>query len=100
MQAVKHSQQSANKEVDVVNGTFARDDAREILLGIVNKQINSYKIRNWGSNVNYENCCTDSMQRIEDLKQMKGELEMLLNDARMLNKNIRIHSSFNIELAD
>ncbi len=100
MQAIDQSPHSAQKTVDVVNGTFARDDAREILMGIVNKQINTYKLRNWGSTVNYEECCSDSMKRIQDLNEMKSNLESMLNEARMLNKNIRIVSNFSIELTD
>ncbi len=100
MQAIDQSTTKANQPVEIVSGTFARDDARELLMNIVNKQINTYKIRNWGKTVNYEECCDDSMRKINELQSMKEQLESMLTEARMLNKNVRIKSSFEIELAD
>ena len=40
------------------------------------------------------------MQKISELQYMKQQLESVLAEARMLNKNVRIKSSFQIELAD
>ena len=97
---MQQSPARTTQPIEILNDTFSRGDAREVLMGILDKQINSCKIRNWRSNVNSEQCCTNSMARIEELRELSGQFETLLQEARMMNKNVRIQSHFSIELID
>ena len=97
---IQSDQNAADLPVELVNGTFTGSEMREMFNALLNNQINTYKIKNWKSQVNSE--CPDShcIERIRDINDTKRLLAELCKEANLQNKEIRVRSRVTLEFVD
>ncbi len=67
---------------------------------MIHSKINFHNLRNWSSEERFGKPDLFSRQRVVELKEMGKYLESVFEEAKMLNKNIRVHSAIEIELVD
>ena len=107
MQAIQYQrenastdQQQSGKTMELINGTFEANEVREMLFALMNRQINSYKIKNWKSQVNKESADDECMTRMSELNEIKRVLSELCDEAQIRRKDVRIRSHFTLELVE
>lgn len=84
------------KPTKLISGTFTPDDAREILLEMVNCKINFHNIKVLRSLVSYNQPDSVSEERIQELKQAKEELLAIIQKAKDENIDLHIESLIHI----
>jgi hypothetical protein len=85
-------------EFDLIKGEFSVEDAREILLHMIQKKIEFHEMKIFSNDVRFGKSDDDSINRIEQLRKSKNQINMLLKGAKEAGKTIRINSSTQIEL--
>ena len=93
-------QSQTEMPLDLIHGTFEATEVRDMLFALLNKQINSYKIKNWKSQVNEECVDGDCMSKINDLNAAKRTLSELCDEAQISRKNLRIRSHVTVEFVE
>ncbi|MFQ3213798.1 MAG: hypothetical protein ACJAT1_001814 [Marivirga sp.] len=94
----KIDEQKHLMEFDLIKGEFSVEDAREILLHMIQKKIEFHEMKIFSNDVRFGKSDDDSINRIEQLRKSKNQINMLLKGAKEAGKTIRINSSTQIEL--
>ena len=85
------------KKFNFINGEYNPIEAQEILMDLHHKNINFNKIKNFSSQVRFGEDDTKALSQIQILKQNTEQIASIVKEAKILNKNLIIHSFIEIE---
>ena len=80
------------KKINLINGEFNSFEAREILLDMCNKNINFNKVQNFSSQIRFGSDDEKALHRIDQLRESVAHISEIINEAKTLNKNLKIKS--------
>ncbi len=86
------------QEYKLVKGTFNLDEAREVLMSLINSKINFHAKKNLSSRERFGTIDQDSEKRIEELNISREEILHLLKNADESKQKITIVSTISLEL--
>ena len=86
--------------VNLIKGTFAPEDAKEILMELLNSKINFHNLKNWSSKERFGKPDSFSTQKLEYLNEARENLKIFLAEAINQKKNITINSTIEIKIED
>ncbi|MCB0699206.1 MAG: hypothetical protein H6551_03260 [Chitinophagales bacterium] len=81
----------------LIEGTFNAEDAKDILLGLVEDKIRFHQHRIFSHEERFGKPCEDSVTRISQLQKTRKQILELTNHCQSENKTLRIHSDILIE---
>jgi hypothetical protein len=84
----------------LVDGKFSAEDAREILLSLINNKIKFHELKNFSYEVRYSRSDNHSVMRIAELKACREALKEKLKMAVDENTVVRVHSSIVVEFVN
>jgi hypothetical protein len=58
----------------LINGEFLKDEARDILLGMINYKISFHELRNFGSSIQHGQQNDLSVRRIQELEETRNQI--------------------------
>lgn len=85
--------------VNLINETLNTSEARDIISGIIDKQINFYKLqhfREWIGNHHASSFKLD--EKINHLKENKQELLQMIDEAMKENKRVHLNCLIEMEI--
>lgn len=107
MQALQYQRDQSSRDqnpaempLELIDGTFSPSELRDMLFALLNSQINSYKVKNWKSQVNQECPDGDCMSKMSELNEAKRILNELCEEARIYKKDLRVRSRITVEFID
>ncbi len=86
--------------VNLIKGTFAPEEAQEILLKLLNSKINFHNRRNWSSKERFGEPDVFSKQKLEYLEEARRNLKTLLAEAINQQKSVTINSIIELKVED
>ena len=84
--------------IELIKGTFTPNEAREILLQLLNSKINFHNLKNWSSRERFGKPDTYSQQRLKHLEESRKKVELLISKSVNEEKTITINSSIEINI--
>ncbi|WP_276499016.1 hypothetical protein [Pontibacter litorisediminis] len=84
--------------IKFIQGSFTCEEAKEILLEVITKKINFHNLKNFSSIIRFEKPDEDSKRRLEELKEAKEKVLLLVEEAKRSNSSLVIESTINIML--
>ncbi len=84
--------------IELIKGTFTPNEAREILLQMLNSKINFHNLKNWSSRERFGKPDAYSEQRLKHLEESRMKVQMLLSNSNNKEKIIIINSSIEINI--
>lgn len=87
--------QQAEEILDLINGTFENEDAKEILRNLFEYKVNYHKLRNFNSQIRFGRQDEHSVERAFELKQSLDR--MIEFFAKEKSKSFRITAKVIIE---
>jgi hypothetical protein len=84
--------------IELIKGTFTPNEAREILLQLLNSKINFHNLKNWSSHERFGKPDADSEQRLKNLEESRKKVEMLISRSIDEEKTITINSNIEITI--
>ena len=84
--------------IELIKGTFTPDEAREILLQLLNSKINFHNLKNWSSRERFGKPNADSEQRLIKLEESRKKVERLISTSINEKKSLIINSSIEINI--
>lgn len=84
------------KTIKLIKGLYTPNEAKEILLDMLDSKINFHKIKSLSSLVRCNQPNAESEARIEELKEARGQILKLIQEAREGNTQLRIESTVHI----
>ncbi|MEO6288223.1 MAG: hypothetical protein ABIO93_32805 [Dyadobacter sp.] len=85
-------------EITFISGVFETDDARDILLGVINDKINSQNIKNFSLQERFGNIDPTCELQIQELEKARGAILGYLVLAKSLGCRLSLHSLISIQL--
>lgn len=82
--------------IELIKGTFTPDEAREILLRLLDSKINFHNLKNWSSRERFGKPDAYSEQRLGHLREARTKVETLISQSINEEKNMTINSSIEI----
>ena len=86
------------ESVDLIKGTFTPQEAREILLQLLDSKINFHNMKNWSTRERFGITNADSEQRLKHLKDSRKTVETLIAKSIAEEKSLMISSSIEISI--
>lgn len=86
------------KEYKLIDGEFSPDDAKKVLLSILNSKINFHNLLSFSNHIRFNNDINTSKNRIEELNNTKTAIIELIDKATKDNLSLKIKSNITIEL--
>lgn len=86
------------QEYKLVKGTFDLDEAREVLMSLINSKINFHAKKNLSSRERFGKIDQDSEKRIEELSISREQILQLLKHADESKQKITIISTISLEI--
>ncbi len=86
----------AKQPIKFIEGKFSPEEAKEVLVDLINHKINFHSLKNFSSEERFGKPVEGSKKRIEELKESREKIILLIQQAVDKNKNLRIESSINI----
>lgn len=85
--------------IDLIRGSFAPSEARDILLDLLNSKINFHNLKNWSSRERFGKPDPDSEQRLKHLQASRSKVNTLIS--KLINegdeqKNVTLISTIEI----
>lgn len=87
-------------KINLIDGQFTVNEAKEVLLDYLNKSINHNKIKNFSSQVRFGVDDEKALESIEFLKEQADYLSEILKEAHQNSKMLKINSFVKIEYVD
>ena len=84
--------------IKLIEGKFSPEDAKEVLLELINHKINFHSLKNFSSEERFGQSIEGSKKRIEYLKKAKEKIVKIIDKATDTNCHLRLESSINIFL--
>jgi polyhydroxyalkanoate synthesis regulator phasin len=85
-----------NQSIKFIDGKFNPEEAKEILVDLLNNKINFHSLKNFSAEERFGKPIEGSKKRIEELRSAKEKIEVIIKKALVDNTNLRIESSINI----
>jgi len=89
---------SERKSFCLINGSFSAEDARQVLLSLINHKINFHELNAWSHRERFGEDNAVSVKRVEELSQTREEIAHLISDAAAMGQKLSIKSSIEITL--
>jgi hypothetical protein len=80
----------------LIKGDFTKDEARDILLGMINYKINFHELRNFGSSIQNGQEDDLSVTRVKELEETRDQMITLFSQMQHTGK-LKITSKIIIE---
>ncbi len=84
--------------LDLIKGTFTPEEAREILLQLLDSKINFHNLKNWSCRERFGKPDDYSERRLADLRESRKKVEDLISYSINEQKTIAINSSIEINI--
>jgi hemerythrin superfamily protein len=91
---------NSNKKLQLIEGEFSFNEAKEILTSMFNSKINFHNIQNWSSQERYGKDDETAQKKIPLLKNEIEKLEEIILEAKANNKKLVINSEIIISLKE
>lgn len=85
-------------EYALISGTYAPEEAMEIISHLIQKKISFHELRNFSKQIRTGMDDTLSIKRIDELKQSQELLKKLVREAIRDNKSMKVSSTITINL--
>ncbi|UGS19953.1 hypothetical protein [Flavobacterium cyclinae] len=85
------------KRINLINGNYNCSEAKEILMDLCNKNLNSNKLQNFSSQIRFGKDDDQALQQINTLNKSKSDISEIIEDAKQKNKKLIIKSFIEIE---
>ncbi len=82
--------------IKLIEGNFSPEDAKEVLLELINHKINFHSLKNFSSEERFGQAIEGSKKRIDYLKKAKEKIVKIIDTAKHTNSHLRLESSINI----
>lgn len=82
----------------MIKGSFTADEAREILLQMLNNKIKFHDLKTWSSRERFGKPDAFSEGRLKSLKESRKKLEQLLAESTGEERTITINSTIEINI--
>ncbi len=86
--------------VDLIDGQFSAEDARELLIDLFSRKTNFHEIRNFSSKERFGKEDHRHVNRIAKLTKNKQQLIQFFNELEKFGKRISIKSMVEIKVTD
>ncbi len=83
---------------NVIKGSFKPDEAKEILMTLINKKIDFHNLKNLSSQIRYNKADPNSQERMIALKEISNRIKELVKQAKEDNCDLSIDSSIHLAL--
>jgi hypothetical protein len=87
-----------SETIELIKGTFTPDEAREMLLQLLNSKISFHNLKNWSSRERFGKPDDYSEQRLRSLDESRKKVEKFIADLADGEKNIIINSTIEINI--
>jgi len=87
---------NTTENVTLINGVFTPQEAREVLLTLLNHKINFHRLRNFSSEERFGKKDEASTKRLKELDESRKQVLSLLADAESAGYKLEIESMINI----
>jgi hemerythrin superfamily protein len=91
---------NSNKKLQLIEGEFSFNEAKEILTSMFSSKINFHNIQNWSSQERYGKDDETAQKKIPLLKNEIEKLEEIILEAKANNKKLVINSEITISLKE
>ncbi|GBL35843.1 hypothetical protein EMGBS15_14380 [Filimonas sp.] len=88
------------EKLNLIDGEFSHEEAKEILMNIFSTKIHFHKMRNFSSQERFGREDETAIRRIHALEIEIEKVIKVVSEANTLNKKLVITSEINISLAD
>jgi hypothetical protein len=90
--------ETKKQEVCLIDGIFSTEDAKELLLNLLDKKIQFHQMKNFSSKERFGVDDKIATHRIPMLVESKTELERFIAIAKSENKKLKVNSIISLEL--
>jgi len=87
-----------NRRFCLISGSFSAEDARQVLLSLINHKINFHELNAWSHRERFGEDNAASLKRVEELSRTREEIAQLINKAAAMGQTLSINSSIEIDL--
>ena len=94
------NQMKNTKKLKIIDGKYSFDEAKDILMNMFLSKINFHNIKNWSSQERYGKMDETAQVRIPELRNEIQKLNEILNEAKVNNKKLVIHSEISISMIE
>lgn len=84
--------------IELIKGTFTPDEAREILLQLLDSKIKFHNVKNWSSRERFGKPDAYSEQRLEHLMESRKKVQTLISKSMDEEKLMTINSIIEIDI--
>ena len=84
--------------IELIKGTFTPNEAREIILQMLNSKINFHNLKNFSSRERFGKPDADSEQRLRNLNESRNKVKSLILESIDEEKKLIINSSIEITI--
>jgi hypothetical protein len=84
--------------IKLINGLFTPEEAKEVLLDMINKKINFHNLRNFSSQVHFDHADAESVERIKELQGAKARFLALMEEAKAEQQGLVIAATVHMAL--
>jgi len=88
------------EKINLIEGTFSNEEAKEILVNIFSTKINYHEMKNFSSHERFGKYDETAKKRIPELKKELEKISKIISEAKLHNKNLIIKSEITIALSD
>ena len=88
------------EKINLIEGTFSNEEAKEILVNIFSTKINYHEMKNFSSYERFGKYDKTAKKRIPELKKELEKISKIISEAKLHNKNLIINSEITIALSD
>ena len=82
----------------LIDGEFQANDAKEMLLSLIDREVNAFKLRSLSAMVRTDQPDEDSLAHIADLNVTRDHIEEVVSEAVRSGRRIRVHSTVRLEI--
>lgn len=83
---------------DLIKGEFTADEAKDILMHMVQKKIDFHEMKIFSEDVRFGIKDNFSLERVEELRVSKNKVKEIIEDAQAKGQKVRIKSNIQIEI--
>ena len=94
----KPTEATEEKLFKLIDGIFSPEDAREILLHIIENKIHFHNLRIFGTEERFGVKDEHSIKRVQELKETRDQIVAVLDEAKEKRKNITLRSLVSIDV--
>lgn len=87
-------------QLNLIEGQFTATEAKEILVDVFINYINFYKLKNFSSQIRFDQDDDFAQNRILILRNELEKFESIVSEAKLLNKKLIIKSEIFISFGD